>query len=341
MVLTDQKIAYLCRSLALLLHSGISPAEGCFLLAQEEADPLRKRMGEALDSGMPLSDAMEKTGAFPAYVSAMVRVGEATGRLEETLEALADHCEYRCRTAHQLRQALTFPGMILLLMLVVIGVLLVKVLPVFQQVYASLGSGLTGPGAWLLTLGQGLQKALPVLLILLVLAAAAVLAFCCHSRLRSAISALWRRKFGDRGIRRRFNNARFAQGMAMGLASGLVPEEAARLAGQLLEDTPDAARRCARLQSELETGADLAAALENAGLLTAARGRLLAVGLRSGSGDRTMEQIAASMAEEAAEALETALSRIEPVMVLGASVLVGSILLTVMLPLMNILSALG
>lgn len=341
MVLTDRNIACICRSLALLLGSGIGPAEGCFLLAREEKDPLLARMGETLDGGSPLSGAMEESGAFPAWVCAMVRVGEAAGRLEEALQALAEHYDYRHRTALQLRQALTWPCVVLLLMLLVLGVLLVKVLPVFQQVYASLGSGLTGAGGWLLRLGQGLQKALPVLLVIALLTAAAVLAFCCHSRLRSAVSALWLRKFGDRGILRQFNNARFAQGLAMGLASGLLPEEAAQRSELLLEEIPGAARRCRQFRDALESGTDLAAALENAELITATQRRLLAVGLRSGSGDRVMEQIALTLAEEAAQSLETALSRIEPAMVLAASALVGGILLTVMLPLMNILSALG
>lgn len=341
MVLTDQNIAYFCRSLALLLHSGVTPAEGCFLLAREENDPLLARMGESLDSGIPLSDAMEESGAFPAYVSAMVRVGEGTGRMEEALRSLADHYDYQSRTVRQLRQSLAYPSLILLLMLMVLGVLLVKVLPVFQQVYATLGSGLTGPGAWLLKLGQGLQAALPVLLILALLTAAAVLILCCHSRLRGAVTALWRRHFGDRGVLLQFNNARFAQGLAMGLASGLPLEEAAELAQMLLKQIPGATRRCDQFREDLAAGADLAAALEAAGLLTAAQGRLLAVGLRSGSGDRMMEQIADRMAEEAAQSLEAALARIEPAMVLCASVLVGGILLTVMLPLMNILSAIG
>nr|MBQ8244187.1 type II secretion system F family protein [Oscillospiraceae bacterium] len=341
MVLADSNIAYVCRSLALLLHSGVAPAEGCFLLAQETQDPLLTRLGEALDRGWQLSKAMEESSAFPASVCAMVRVGESTGRLEEALQALAEHYDYRHRTTRLTRQALAWPSLILLLMLLVLGVLLVKVLPVFDSVYASLGSGLAGPGAWLLDLGRGLQNCLPALLLFAAALAAAVLLLCCSSPCRTAAATLWRRSFGDRGILLQFNNARFARGLAMGLTSGLTPEEAAQLSELLLQEIPGAARRCRQFREALGSGTDLTESLESAGLITAAHSRLLAVGLRSGSGDRMMEQIADRMEEEAAERLEAALSRIEPAMVLCASVLVGGILLTVMLPLMNILSAIG
>lgn len=340
MVWNDQNTAWLCRSLELLLRSGVPPAEGCFLLAQEVPDPLLTRLAEALDAGQPLSDALEASGAFPGSLPALIRVGETTGRLEEALGALADHHAYRHRTSRQLRQALTYPCLILLLMLGVIGVLLVKVLPVFQQVYASLGGSLTGAALWLLALGRGLQRMLPALLGIAVLAAASVLVLS-RSKNRSRTAAFLARRFGDRGFLRQFNNARFARGLAMGLASGSAPEEAARLARLLLQEIPGAAQRCDRLEAALESGTELSAALEMAGLITAAHSRLLAVGIRSGSGDRIMGEVARRMEEEAIQALETLLSRIEPTMVLCASFLVGGILLTVMLPLMNILTVLG
>ena len=69
--------------------------------------------------------------------------------------------------------------------------------------------------------------------------------------------------------------------------------------------------------------------------------RLLTVGIRSGSGDQVMEDIALQLSREASRALETKVSRIEPAIVVLCSVLVGIILLAVMLPLLHILSAIG
>ena len=69
--------------------------------------------------------------------------------------------------------------------------------------------------------------------------------------------------------------------------------------------------------------------------------RLLELGLRSGSGDSAMEQIARQLSEESEMALEETVGRVEPTLVVITSVLVGLILLSVMLPLMHIMTAIG
>ena len=340
-ILPDSKLRDLCRSFSWMLHSGISLADSAFLLAKDSDEAMLTELGCLLDQGIPLSGAMETSGVFPGYVSGMVRIGEETGRLEETLAQLADFLDRKQKIRHQLRSAVAYPAMILLLMLLVIGVLLVKVLPVFDQVYASLGSRLTGIAGGLLELGRWLEAALPVLLGLLLLAAViAALFSLCPSLANRAASGI-RCRWGDRGISRKYNNARFAQAMAMGLASGLTLEDTLDLACQLLSDVPNAASRCGLCAEKLKSGATLADAMEDAKLLDAARCRLLTVGLQSGHADTVMAQIAGDLSEEADTALENRISRIEPAMVLAASFLVGGILLAVMLPLMNILSSLG
>jgi type IV pilus assembly protein PilC len=234
-----------------------------------------------------------------------------------------------------------YPATVLVLMLLVVVVLLVKVLPVFDRVYASLGSRLTGPAAGLLYAGQLLEAGLPVLFVLLLIlaAGAAVLRF--SPAIRSRMAAAWQRRYGDRGIGRKFNNARFARALAMGLSSGLPLDESMSLAENLLRDAPGAADRCRRCAKAMEAGEMLGKALEEARLLPPAQCRLLQIGERSGNGDQIMEQIADSMMEEAQNALEQRVSAIEPAMVLASSVLVGLILMSVMLPLADILAVLG
>ena len=77
------------------------------------------------------------------------------------------------------------------------------------------------------------------------------------------------------------------------------------------------------------------------GLLTNAACRLLTLGMRSGNGDGIMEEISRRMQEESRLALESAVSKVEPALVLVTSGLVGVILLSVILPLMNIMTAIG
>lgn len=344
MKLDHSQTAHVCRELALLLHAGISLADGVFLLAQEETGPLRDllwSLGTGMDAGGQLSDVMESSGGFPVHAAGMIRIGEETGRLEESLQALADFYEERCRTSRQIRQALTYPCMLFLLMLAVIAVLLIKVLPVFDGVYASLGSRLTGISAALLELGQILEKALPAVFVLLMLLAAAVALVRLCVPFRETITAWYSRCFGDRGISRKFNNAHFAKALSMGLSSGLHAEEAINLSAKLLADIPGGAERCRQCAAAVSEGAELSSAMCEAGLLSPAQSRMLTVGIRGGNADRVMEDLAEKKMEEARDALDALVSGVEPAMVLTASALVGLILLAVMLPLVNIMSTIG
>ena len=343
-LLSDLHTASLCRELSLLTHTGLRPGDGLTLLAQEEQDGAPRELLAAMAGqtglGLSLSAAFRDSGRFPAYVTGLLEAGERTGHTEEALRALSDYYEHRDRSNRQIRHALTYPVILLLLMLVVIVILLSRVLPVFDQVYASLGGRLTGVAGGLLLLGRWLDAAMPVLCVLLALVLILLAAFYLSDAFRTRVLALWRRR-GDRGILRKLNDAHFAQALSLGLRSGLPMEEAVDLGANLLEEVPAAAERCRQCREHLAQGANLAAALRDTGTLPAASCRLLALGLRSGSGDTVMEEIARRLSEEADDALEHRVAQVEPALVLVTSLLVGAILLAVMLPLMHIMTAIG
>ena len=335
-MISNEELSTLCLELSMLLHAGVGMGDALSLLA-EEGDKLLGEMAEQVDGGMPLSAALRDSGRFPVYACGLVEVGERTGRTEEALAALARYYEDRVRLARRVRSALLYPAVMLALMLVVIAVLLVKVLPIFDDVYASLGGRLTGVAGGLLALGRWLEGAMPVLWVLLALVALFAAAFAASGSFRTRVLSLWRNSHGDKGVARLLNNARLAQAMSMGMASGLPLEEAVALSAGLME--AGAKERCLACQKQLEEGESLNTALRT--LLPANQCRLLELGQRSGAGDTSMEKIARDLTEESEAALDALVGRVEPALVLVCSVLVGLILLSVMLPLMHIMSAIG
>ena len=177
-MISSEEIASLCLELSLLLHAGVGTGDALSLLAEEgDSKGMLSAMAEQVDSGETLSTALRESGRFPVYVCGLVEVGERTGRTEEALAALARYYEDRVRLARRVRSALLYPAVMLALMLVVIAVLLVKVLPIFDDVYASLGGRLTGVAGGLLALGRWLEGAMPVLWVLLALVALFAAAF--------------------------------------------------------------------------------------------------------------------------------------------------------------------
>ena len=330
--------AALCGELALILRAGLPLAESLEAMSEDRGgDALLTGLAACVAEGAPLSQAMEENGAFPAYLTAMVACGEKTGRLEEALDALAEHYDSRSRLEAGLTAALVQPTLLALAMLAVMVVLLTRVLPVFREIYASLGGTLSGPAVRLLAVGQVLNRALPMLAVLLAAVLAFLGAFALCAPFRDRVTALWQRR--DRGLARETAAAGIAQALSLGMRSGLPVEESLELAAGLQGENTPAARRCRDCRRRLEAGEGLAESFS--ALFPGDCCRLLAAGARAGAADTVMQQMACRLRDRSEARLSAALGRVEPAMVLLSALLVGTVLLTVLLPLLNILAAIG
>lgn len=343
--LDNPEIASFCQELAWLVHSGIGIADGLFLLAEEEKEDNFRDclllMAQQTEDGQALSEVVKQAGCFPVYVEGMLAVGEAAGRTEEALYALTRYYEDRERMTNRIRSALLYPSVLLFLMIIVIVILLTQVLPVFQSVFTSLGGKLDGAAGGLLTLGMWLNKVMPVLLVFMAAVAGFVIAFSVSEAFREKVLTFWRIKSGDRGIMRQMNDASFAQAVSMGFSSGLPLEETMELAARVLGDVPKAKQRCLNCKQELLNGSPLADALRKTEVFPPAMCRLLCFGMQSGNTDAVLQKIAECLSEKAEASLTSKVEKLEPTLVLVTSVLVGIILLSVMLPLMNIMETIG
>ncbi len=338
--LTHSHLASLYGRLALYCGSGIPMAEALRLLDGDEA-ALYASMADTLESGCPLADAMKEAGCFTASDIGMMMAGERAGNPAKTLASLAAYHERRKETRRMLTHTMIYPLVLGFVMLAVLVILITKVLPVFDEVYRSLGSGLDGAAGALLHFGKALGAALPYIEILLAVLVLAILVVWMIPGAKASMARFVRRRIGDRGIARRMNSAAMAQALAAAVSGSLTPQEGLVLAKERVADCPAAAHRCDAGLRVLEEGGSLADALGEAGIFTAADLRLLGVGERTGQADAVLEKLASRVTEEAQAALEARLMMVEPAMVLITSVLVGILLLGVMLPLLGVMKAIG
>ena len=151
----------------------------------------------------------------------------------------------------------------------------------------------------------------------------------------------WRRKRGDKGLSWEISSAHFAQAFAMGLSSGMPTEEAIELAAGVMAEIPAAKKHADDCLVKIADGTPLPQALAEEKLLPTTESRLLATALRSGAADRSIQDIAERLTEKGERSIRQSVSRVEPALVIVSCILVGLILLCVMLPLMNIMSAIG
>ena len=322
--LSPEELASFCSQIASVLKAGISPGEGIAIMLEDtsslQEQEILTAIQETLNTTGVFSLGLEDAKVFPEYMRNMVRLGEQAGRLDEVMDALAGHYQREADLSAALKSALTYPCIMIGMMVLVVLVLVTRVLPVIQQVYAQLGQTMTGFSRGLLDMGQAINRYSLVLLALLVLLVLVCLYFSRTSSGQKRASLLFSKA-----------SCRFASGMALALKSGLTPEEGMDLAG-VLTGNPGFMEQVAQCKKLMEEGTPLARALSGSGIFTGMEARLLTVGDRTGSIDDAMEKIAARC--------QDAVSIIEPTLVAVLSVIVGLILLSVMMPLMGILSGL-
>lgn len=340
-----QYLPVFCRELYQLVRSGIPIAEGLAMLREDETDPDTRTWLETLcrstEEGMPLASALRETEAFPAYMTDMVALAEDTGRLEDVLLSLQRHYDRQLRMAADIKGAVAVPVTLFAVMVAVVILLVTQVLPVFDRVFAQLGvrmgaiaTGMMNAGAVLARAGTGLGAALVVL-------AAAALVVALAPGLRTKFTAWFRRRFGGRGILGQMAVSRFASSMAMAVSSGMSMEESVEVSARLCGGAKEIDEKTAQCHREIEDGGSPADALANSGMFSGRDCRLLKLAEQTGSLPETLEDLAQRQEEESLRRIDRMVGAIEPTIVVVTSALAGVILLSVMLPLMGLLSTIG
>ena len=340
-----QYLPIFCRELHQLVRTGIPLAEGLTMLREDETDPDTRSWLEALcrstEEGLPLASALRETEAFPAYMTDMVSLAEETGRLEDVLLSLQRHYDRQLRMAADIRGAVAVPVTLFAVMVAVVVLLVTQVLPVFDRVFAQLGVRMGAVATGMMNAGAVLAKAGTGLAVVLVILAAAALVVALVPSLREKFVTGFRRSFGGRGILGQMAAARFASSMSMAVASGLSMEESVALSAKLCGGAREIDEKTERCRKEIEEGGSPADALADSGLFSGRDCRLLKLAEQTGSLPDTLEDLAQRQEEESLRRIDRTVGAIEPAIVVITSALAGVILLSVMLPLMGLLSTIG
>ncbi len=338
------EIASFCEQTSMLLHAGVQLVQ-CMEAVLEDMpssglkEIYKKVEGKVSETGL-LSAGLSHAGVFPDYLIQMVKIGEKSGRLDDTLGALAVHYDRLETFQNQIKSAVLYPMILIGIMAAVIFVLINNVLPVFQQVYMQLGSGTSGAAAGAMRFGFSAGTVILVLLIVLFTLIAAVLGFWNTKRGGSALSGFFARFPLTRKISAKIATGKFASAMAIQLASGIPPESAVELAAAAV-DNPFVLEKIEKSKELAASSLSWGKAIDECGIFTGTDNRLVKIGLKSGVLDKAMQRIAEVYDGEVETAMGRASGVIEPVLVAILSVVIGVLLISVMLPLINIMSMIG
>ena len=124
--LSYPELASFCGEMGMILRSGISALEGLELLMEDTQNDAEKTlldtMYQSMQSGGTFADALSRTGVFPSYLIHMTAIGEETGRLDDVMESLSAHYQREESLGRSIRSSLSYPLIMIILMLVVIRI---------------------------------------------------------------------------------------------------------------------------------------------------------------------------------------------------------------------------
>ncbi len=341
--LSNAEIAAFCSQMSMILTSGISTLEGVSILLEDTSDEkekeLLKIMNETILSTGSFYLAVQDAKVFPDYMLQMVQLVEQAGKLDNVMESLADYYEKEHSLSQSLKNAITYPFLMILMMIVVILVLITKVMPVFHQVFNQLGTEMTGASLALLNFGQFLNKHALIFGIILVVLALFLIFLFKTSKGQECFRWILEKNPSFRKLQNLMSARRFASGMALTLSSGLTPLECLHLSIPLVTNS-DFRERLNTCEQEVSAGADLCETLLSQHIFTGLYAKMTSIGSRTGVMDEVMEKVSGQYENEINDGLTKVVAAIEPTLVIILSLIVGVILLSVMLPLISIMAGL-
>ena len=338
------ELSAFCLQVSLLLEAAVPLEEGLSIMAEDAASQEEKSMllymAEGVELGDPFFKAMEDTGVFPPYVIRMARLGQQTGTMDQMMKSLSEYYGKEAQLLRAIRNAVTYPVMMVVMLLVVLFVLFSKVMPVFHKVYEQLGAQMPPVastamkfGGWFSGIALAVGAVLALVFLGLWMASRAGKRFAFVER---SVSFLKSRS----KIALAVANRRFTSVLALTLKSGMELEKGMDLAKELV-DNEKVAECIGQCSAQLQEGESYYQAMKDTGLFSGFYIQMIKVGNRSGHLDRVMEEISNDYEDMADSAIDGIISRFEPTIVAVLAVSVGLVLLSVMLPLVGILSAIG
>ena len=342
--LSNTELTTFCSQFALILRSGISSLEGLSIMQEdspkEEGQELLSGMIRTIEETGSLYEALTASEVFPPYLCSMVEIGEQSGRLDDVMASLSEHYRREDEMAKNIKSAVSYPLVMLGMMIVVIFVLIVKVLPVFNEVFQQLGTGLGGISGTILSLGNTVSRYALVFVLVAAVIAGLFLYFAFTAKGRRQIRVFARSFLPTRKLMEKIACSRFASGMYLSLSSGLDTDQSLEMVSRLV-DHPVIQEKIRNIQALILEGTSFADAVSQTNMFSGIYARMVSIGYKTGAMDDVMKQISAQYDEEIDSRMSDLVAKLEPTLVAILSIIVGLILLSVMLPLMGIMSNIG
>jgi type IV pilus assembly protein PilC len=333
------------RQFATMINSGLAMLRALSVLEEQtENKKFAKVLGEIradVESGIALSDALEKHPKVfsPLYVN-MVRAGEIGGILDEVLNRLATQLEKDDSIRRAVKSAMVYPLMIASFALIVLTGMVLFLIPVFAGMYKQLGNAkLPMLTRIMVSLSDTMRSWKGAIVVVVVIALVVIIR---KLKATDKGTEVWDRfklrvPMGIGEVIRKIAVARFSRTLGTLVSSGVPILQAIEITGKSAGNVViESAMRA--VQVSVKEGQTISEPLQRVSVFPTMVVQMISVGEETGSLDTMLQKVADFYEDEVNAAVKSLTSILEPIMMLGVGAIVGVVVISMYLPIFNMMN---
>lgn len=338
--LNSEEISFICSQFAVILRTGVALHDGVEVLLEdidsEFGKKVLKDISDTLNNEKPLYIALDNSKVFPDYVVKMVKIGELTGRLDEVLDNLSEYYEAETQIKRSIHDAILQPMIILAMMFVIICALVVKIIPVFEDIFRQLDPLLSERVSDSVRLSSTIGVVAIIIIGLVFILVLFLYLMSNVLRNNSKIEKMLSRVPFISKILDEYALTRFVNAMYMMIRSGVDTTTSIEYAIELNQNEKMALKLndCYKRLQQYESFADV---IVQSGIFKGIHKQMIKLAYKSGTYEQAWEKINKKYNDELEDSLVKMIALIEPVLVAVISIIIGVILIAVMLPLISVM----
>lgn len=334
-------LALFCRIMAVLTGAGVSITQSLYITGKQlQNKRLKKATNEVfklVQEGSSLSKAMSSFSEFPGFLNYMVEAGEASGQLEEVLHSMSLYYEKENRLLKKIRSAFLYPSFTALCAVCVIALLVIKVLPQFAAMFQTMGAKLPGITIALISFSEYIKKYWQFILAFFAFVIYIFKKILSTEGGRYACSSLFLNAPMIGPFMKKVNASRFSNTLSMLLKNGVNIINAMDIVKDSIGNSC-AKRGVSICKHNLEQGQSLYMSILSADIFPEMLAGMILVGEESGTLDDTLLRMSEYYEEEVSEAGLRLTSIIEPAVMIVLGIVVCIIIMSTMLPMVEMYS---
>jgi type IV pilus assembly protein PilC len=341
----EKNVVVFCRIFSTMIDAGLPLIQCLSILADQEENKafakILRTIKEDIEGGTSLTDALKKhPKVFDDLFVNLIAAGEAGGILDVVLARLSAYLENAMKLKAAVKSAMTYPITVLCIAAGVVTLLLLKVIPTFQKMFADMGGELPGPTQVVVGMSEFMQNYWWVLGVIVAAIVIGLKMFYKTEKGHWTIDALLLKAPLIGNVLRKVAVAKFTRTLATMMSSGVPILEGLNIVSKTAGNVVIEAA-VVKTRQAISEGQSIAEPLSASGVFPPMVVQMIAVGEATGALDIMLNKIADFYDDEVDAAVKGMTAMIEPIMMVFLGGVCGGMIIAMYLPIFKMASVVG